>query len=104
MSLQKKTILILAGTLLVLLIVLAFISRQIILADFIALENQQITETVDRALRGLQGEVANLAGVTADWGVWDDTYQFAVDQNEAYRESNLSELSLLNNELNAMIR
>jgi len=103
MSLQKKTVFILSGTLLVLWLVLALISWQIMLAGFVALENRLTAETTDRALRGLQDEVANLAAVTADWGVWDDTYQFVVDQNPAYIESNLSESALANNHLNAMV-
>jgi PAS domain S-box-containing protein len=56
---------------------------------FRELERQEAGEDVQRYLTGITREVEYLHGFNQDWSIWDDTYQFASDGNEAYRISNL---------------
>ena len=50
---------------------------------------QKANLDVERIDEALTSEVANLEEKIADWALWDDTYKFIQDKNEAYIKSNL---------------
>jgi|GEM_PF-329838 len=90
MSLQTKVIN------LILLVFLAYgalsygVQRGFILPSFLELEREEAIKNMDRAVQAIEREVQHLAVSATDWSVWDDTYQFIQDRNDAYREANLN--------------
>jgi two-component system, NtrC family, sensor kinase len=90
MSLQSKIIS------LIFLVFLAYgalvygVQRGFILPSFLELEREEAVKNMDRAVQAIEREVQHLAISATDWGMWDDTYQFVQDFNDAYREANLN--------------
>ncbi len=70
------------------------VQRMFILPNFISLEQEESSKNMDRAVQAIQREIQHLGASATDWSVWDETYQFAQDRNDAYRESNLNEQAL----------
>ncbi|MBI5044629.1 MAG: PAS domain S-box protein [Candidatus Levybacteria bacterium] len=85
-----------------LLLVIAFFSRQVILASFLELENKEAVKSVERTKVVFDQQLFNLDTKLADWAIWDDTYQFVQDKNKDYIDSNLKNESLHNLGVNAM--
>jgi len=63
---------------------------QTIYPSFVQLEDAKAEENLNRVVRAVESEVQHLDTLTYDWAVWDDTYEYVVDQNEEYRQSNLN--------------
>ena len=91
MTLRRKTLLIIAGTFYGVIILLFFISRNILLGSYAELEEQSTHRDIERVLASYSYELANLETTTADWSAWDDTYTFIADRNEDYIRSNLTD-------------
>ncbi len=90
MTLRKKTLLIIGGTFYALIILLFFISRDVLLDNFINLEEQDARRDIARALNALSGTVSDLDATAADRAARDDTYAFIQDMNDEYARANLS--------------
>ncbi len=89
MKLYKKTLLIIS-TVLVGLIIVIYVTSQILLMDsFTSMEERYTQKNVERALEALQDDVKKLDSTAGDWSEWDDTYAFIEDTNENYINSNL---------------
>jgi diguanylate cyclase (GGDEF)-like protein/PAS domain S-box-containing protein len=73
-----------------------------IMGSFGRLEEQQIHQNAQQAIRLLADEVAKLESTLMDWANWDDTYQFVAGANDGYIENNLNESSIVNLNLNFM--
>jgi sensor domain CHASE-containing protein len=94
MSLSVKVISLILFSFLVYGILDYGVQRMFILPNFISLEQEESLKNMDRAVQTIQRETENLGSSATDWSTWDDTYQFAQDRNDAYRESNLNEQAL----------
>ena len=103
MTLRKKTLLIIAGTFYGVIILLFFLSRNILLESFVRLEEQSTHQDVERVLSALSNEFAYLESTARDWAAWDDTYAFIEDANEEYLKSNLTEGTFTQMRLNIMM-
>jgi adenylate cyclase len=103
MTLRRKTLVIIALTLGILFLALYLTVSSIVTNGFADLEVQDTRQNVQRVLEAIGDDVTKLETASADWGAWDDTYQFVVDKNEDYRESNLTDSSLTNLGLNLML-
>ncbi|MHB0875645.1 MAG: methyl-accepting chemotaxis protein [Anaerolineae bacterium] len=90
MTLQRKITLILAAATAVLVVALYFITSGIVLTRFAAFEADDTGRDVGRALSALQGDLDDLSTKASDWAIWDDTYDFAVDHNQDYIDSNVT--------------
>lgn len=90
MTLQKKTLGIIALTLGVSILVLYFASQAIVLGSFSSLENEEALQNIQRVRSALDDDLTALEGTTRDWSVWDDTYKYITDQNQTYYRSNLA--------------
>ena len=76
---------------------LALASRYYLYPKFIQLENEQAIRNANIGLELLNSEVNFMADRPADWGYWDDTFEFVKNRNPEYIVSNLeagSQLSL----------
>jgi sensor domain CHASE-containing protein len=70
------------------------VQRMFILPSFISLEQEESMKDMERAVQAIQREIEHLGSSATDWSVWDDTYQYAQDRNDYYRDSNLNEQAL----------
>ncbi len=63
--------------------------RLVILPNFLELEDAQATTDVSRCVDAIRRAGFHLATLASDWAMWDDTYRFVQDRNQAFIESNL---------------
>ncbi|MDO8735728.1 MAG: diguanylate cyclase [Thermoleophilia bacterium] len=104
MSLRKKTLLILLVTFLLAIVAVLAVSLFIVKKGFSNLENEEMQRNMSRAVDTLQAKIDSMEALDRDWAIWDDTYQFIVDGNEDYIQSNLEvNDSFNNNQLNFML-
>lgn len=91
MTLRQKTLFIIAGTLIGLLLLVYAASRATLLNEFIRLENDLTVQNVKRAVNALNEQFTAFQRSNQDWAYWNDTYQFIQDNNATYRSANLVE-------------
>ncbi|MFC1912226.1 CHASE4 domain-containing protein [Chloroflexota bacterium] len=103
MTLRKKTLLIIGGTFYALIILLFFISRDVLLDSFIELEERNTRQNVARALNTLSGEISYLDAAVTTWATRDDTYAFIEDVNSEYIKSNLTDETFIGLRLNLIM-
>jgi len=89
MALRKKVLIAIGTTFSGLILILYFVSRDILLETFTHIEEENISQEVKRTLAIFSNELANLDATTSDWAGWDDTYEFIVGRNKDYIEANL---------------
>ncbi len=76
MKIGPKMLLVFAATMTGGMVVLYFLSRDLLLSSFRQLEIEQMKQNVDYALSALQQEQISLARTTNDYAYWDRTYNF----------------------------
>ena len=103
MTLHKKTLIIIGVTFIGLIVILYFISQNILLHSFAELEERNVHQNVERALSALSSELSSLEATAGDWASWDDTYHFIQDANTEYISSNLIDGTFINLGLNFML-
>ena len=60
---------------------------------FMELERAEAKGDMQRCLKALDNEIAQLTGFAGDWACWDDSYRFVLDGNQAFIDSNLGPLN-----------
>ena len=103
MTLRRKTLFIIGATFYGVIILLFFISRNILLDSFLELEKQNSIQNTERVLSALSQELSHLEATTGDWAAWDDTYAFIEDADAEYIESNLIDGTFIELRLNLMV-
>ncbi len=101
MSIRIKMLLVIGLTFLAFLGILYFTTRWFLLHDANISEDKSSERDVTRLLAVLDGQFAVLDSTVSDWAEWDDTYNFILNRDQAYIDSNLpdSEFTSLNVEL-----
>jgi len=89
MKLRKKTVYIIGTALVALNVVLYAVSSLVLLQDFGRLEERFARQDVDRAADAIEAELTNLNATAQDYAEWDDTYEYVINPNPDYVESNL---------------
>jgi signal transduction histidine kinase len=102
MKLRNKTMLVLAGVLTCSMALNFGVLQKLIFPSFVALEESAARENLRRVEDAFKGEFRSLGATAADWGHWDDTYEFAGGEKESYVEDNLYFDSLSAMNLNFM--
>ncbi|HEY9652560.1 MAG TPA: CHASE4 domain-containing protein, partial [Coleofasciculaceae cyanobacterium] len=103
MKLRNKVLLILGLGFIGLSTSFYFISRYLLIKSYVALENQQVNQDVQRVLDILSVNLGNISRQARDYSRWDDSYQFIVDRNKVYIDSNYTNDHLANLRLSASI-
>jgi diguanylate cyclase (GGDEF)-like protein len=104
MKLRRHVLLAISLTFFGLIAVLYYTSEQIVMGGFLEHEAHDTQQAVVRIVDALNDETATLEALAKDWATWDDTYQFIVDQNAAYYESNLQpDTTFVNADLDLML-
>ena len=63
--------------------------QHVIMPGYLALERQEAQKRLNGSMEALRREAEHLGQTAGDWAIWDDTYAFASDWNEAYVAANL---------------
>lgn len=91
MRLRQKTLVVVCGTVIILLLATYFVSQNVLLSSFAELERQDTQKNAERAVSALNAEISSLSRLVHDWSAWDDTYAFVQNPNIAYMEANLGD-------------
>lgn len=102
LTLRIKVLILLIIFALVFLGIIIFISQKMILVSFAELENKEAIKSIQRTKTVFDRQILNTDVKLADWAIWDDSYYFAQDKNQKYIDSNLTDQSLYNLQINAM--
>lgn len=94
MSLRATAVLIVCAVFTGLFVLLYLFSSHTIRSSFDNLERETAYKNLDRAQNALDGELSSLDALVVDWAMWDDTYQYVADGDEAFIEANLTPQSL----------
>ena len=103
MGVRSRTIILIAATGAILLMVL--IGASILVGDRVAdgIDRAQAVSALGQARAALRFDGDMLGSTVVDWAAWDDTYRFVRDRNKAYVQSNLLDSSLSNLGLEFMV-
>jgi signal transduction histidine kinase len=100
MSLRKRIVFILS---IVIIIYIGFdyaIQRMIVFPSFVSLEKNEAKKDIVRCVEALKREIHHLDAFVFDWAAWDDTYEFIVNKNKEYIESNVTDTLFIDLPLN----
>jgi PAS domain S-box-containing protein len=86
-SLRRKTLLIIALTMIGLVGGLYVLSHAVLMRSFTRLEEDFARENIGRASSALTNEINTLDRTTSEYGAWDQTYAFVHDHNVRYIRS-----------------
>jgi len=103
MTIRKKTLLIIGVTFVGLVVILYFVSQNILLSSFGRLEEKNTRQNIERVVSALEANIAFIDATADDWATWDDTYAFIEDKNTDYLNSNLTDGTFVNLRLNFMV-
>ncbi|MBF0522560.1 MAG: PAS domain S-box protein [Candidatus Omnitrophica bacterium] len=67
-----------------------FVSWLTVMGGFTKLEKRFVERNIARSREVVEDRINNIALKLVDWSIWDDTYAFIEDRNEAYIKSNLT--------------
>jgi diguanylate cyclase (GGDEF)-like protein len=68
-------------------IIMLFLSNNMLLRDFAKIEEDNIIRNVERVHNAMNEEVENISAFVKDYSAWDDSYIFLKDRNEEYISS-----------------
>jgi PAS domain S-box-containing protein len=94
MRLYAQTILIVAVMTIAVAVVLLVAFELTVMESYSSLEQEYAQQDLLRAENAINTEVARLCGISMDWAIWDDTYYFIQDRNQAYKISNFAPSTL----------
>jgi PAS domain S-box-containing protein len=89
MKLREKTSLILVILLIIILTLISLFVSLVSMSSYNALEHKYALQDVEQAVNGLQDDETALSSIVADWGPWDDTYNFVNGNKPDYISTNL---------------
>ncbi|MBC8075768.1 MAG: hypothetical protein H7Y32_06800, partial [Chloroflexales bacterium] len=94
-TVRSKTLFIILATLII-AFALAYLPLRLILLDsFLQLEQQQVSQDVQRVESALRGSIADLDRLAGNFSDWDDTYAYMTDPDPSYIAANYPEEMLL---------
>jgi two-component sensor histidine kinase/sensor domain CHASE-containing protein len=90
-------------TLLGLIVLLYTITNFILIGSFDKLEEKDTLMNTERARDALESDINRLSIAVGDWAPWDDTYNFILDGNKQYIESNFGTSTMANLKVNFVL-
>ena len=103
MNLQQKTILVLLIVFIALIAIVGTFVSSILLSSYGSLENEYAAKDLNHTINYVGNEASGLAAITADWGPWDDTYEFANGSKPGFIGDNLGPETFSNLHLNLFL-
>ena len=89
MTLRTKTLIIISVTLVGLIVLVAVLTRPIVLDGFAAMDTERTEKDLVRVEAAIEREVAALSTLASDWGGWDGMYDYVETGDEDFARSNL---------------
>lgn len=103
-ALSRSNLILLITTVIIVLNIAVYVGAKLILTDsFVRLEQSSVEENIQRSVNALKNDLKALDIMCTDWSVWDDTYDFILNGNPRYLESNLAESTLIELHLDVML-
>jgi len=93
MKIHTRTLLILGITVFVLIFAMNFLAQFFILSSYAQVEQEESATDVQRVVDQIHIEGLRLSENARDWAVWDDSYWFMTDHNDAFRVSTIEPAS-----------
>lgn len=90
MSIRSKISLALLAVLSMLAVATIVIEQTVVRSSFETLETQSAERDLVRVSEAIERDIEHLSLICRDWAVWDDTYQYMLDQNRAFERANLA--------------
>ena len=103
MDLRKKTLGILTGVIIGIIIIFMVLSFTFFLDNYRKIEIGYITDYSNLVQKNVQNEMYNLDMIVKDWGPWDDTYAYVAGEKPDYVAVNLGKPALQKLQLNFII-
>ena len=75
----------------------------VIAPAFDELEVAAAKSDLHRAEAALRNDIENIEAITADWGPWDDMYNYATGKDPGFEKSNLNRPTLVNLGLDLLV-
>ncbi|MBI0581848.1 MAG: PAS domain S-box protein [Methanomassiliicoccales archaeon] len=89
MNLRRKTLLSVATVMIVMTVAIVLLSSVFVMGAALDRENENVRTNLDRVAASMEVIESEMGRTAADWAVWNDTYLFLKDRNQAYIDSNL---------------
>ncbi len=102
-GLRYKVLAVVAAGLLLLFAVQFIAARLVLLEGYSRLERDKTLTKVGSAVSLLEEQSRQLDSITADWAHWDDTYQYMVEPGQNYIDSNYTDDTFDNLNVNAFL-
>lgn len=102
-SIRKSTIILLVIMTSLLMAVIYAVTDRVMINVIKQQEKEDVIKHLDTVTNEIDKEAVSLQSIALDWGAWDDTYEFAEDQNKAYIDDNLFEEGFENLDLNLIV-
>lgn len=96
-------ILVIVTSILSLTVLLYIVSSSFLPESYKNIEQTAVLKDLERASDAIYNIFPQLHDKLGDWSAWDDSYDFILDLNEDYIDSNLGTASILNIKINAMV-
>lgn len=103
MNLQNKTLVFFLILLVCMSAVVTIISNSLITREFSEIEGLEVLHENEKIELIIRSQISALERTNIDWAYWDDTYNFMMDKNEEYLQSNLQDDTFMTLRLNYMI-
>ncbi|MEB3330519.1 MAG: SpoIIE family protein phosphatase [Candidatus Sericytochromatia bacterium] len=88
MKLFHKTLLAVALTIVVLVVLLSVFWRDTLLGSYSSFERTEMTHHMERVVNTLREDAANPSLRLNDWAAWDSTFRYMADQEPGYIQNN----------------
>ena len=102
MSLRSKIVLILSVVVLLFALADHAIQRTLVFESFVRLEEAEASKDLQRVVQAIRSELQHLDRRCEGWAAWDDTWNFVVEPNQAYVDSNLGTVGFHKNQINLL--
>jgi diguanylate cyclase (GGDEF)-like protein/PAS domain S-box-containing protein len=103
MTSNRKSRLAVALVVVCLIAILQTVASTILLSGFAQVEAQDTQRNVQRATDALASTLSSLDSKTGDWANWDDAYQFVEDANPEFIQTNPTDASFSQIQINLIV-
>lgn len=103
MSIRIRTLLVIGTILISSLVIFYFVVQNVFMNSFASLEVEDVQRNLDRVVNVIDYDLNALALTVEDWAFWDDTYAYALGDNEEYAEANLYDAVFLSFGINVAV-